>query len=480
MTFRASSFMVAMLLATVAIPHNVSASVAIYHAQANGEQEAEKKEKKREPARALSNSSVRYVQRLLKIFDLQEDKEQRPEGLLPEDYVAIIAVLDDWRTGSRRLRSYDASVMWNYYAFVYQTQENYVEARKAYLKVIEQEHATYQLRTQSLLAVAQIDFLAEDYASAYEWLNKWYEASDEHRPSTVILLSQAAYQLKKYVEAIKWADVSIDSHVQEQGGGIAKENWYVIKLASLSSLKRDFDVIDLLEFMVIAFPKKQYWVQLAGFYGETKQTEAQLATWEAALIAGFLDREAEVLAIGQLNANFNSPYRGARVVTYGIDSGIVEKKERNVRMLADLWYAAHEYGKAAGVLEKYRETAEDGGYLEKLGYIYVQADETDKAIKTLREAVKQNGLRDKPTAAMLVGQLFLNEQKYEESVEEFDRWLRAYPAIPNRGDRNKKAREKRAKMRQRVRTLRRYSEGEIAKLQEIARIEKQEIPFDAL
>ena len=56
MTFRASSFMVAVLLATVAIPHNVSANIAIYHAQANGEQEAEKKEKKREPARALSNS----------------------------------------------------------------------------------------------------------------------------------------------------------------------------------------------------------------------------------------------------------------------------------------------------------------------------------------------------------------------------------------------------------------------------------------
>ena len=477
-----------------ALPPAVSAQPELSHAQAGDAKPAEKKKKKK--ARALANASIRYVQRVLKVFDLQEDKEKRPEGLLPEDYQAALEILRDWQTGVKRLRSYDASVMWNYFAYVYQSLEDYPKAREAYLKVIAEEDATYQLATQALLAVAQIDFIAEDYQSAYEWLLRWYAEAENPSPNTVILLAQAAYQIKDYRQAIRWSDQAIDSFLAAEAQKaqeppadgeapyvaktFAKENWYVIKMASLSSLKRDLEVIDILEFLVLAFPKKQYWVQLASYYGEVGKTEAQLATWEAALMAGFLTKEAEVLAVAQLNANYNSPYRGARVATYGLEQGIIETTERNVRVAADLWYAALEFDRASAMLEKHRSVAKDGAYLEKLGYVYVQSNATQKAIKTLREAVQKEGLRDKPIAALLVAQLHLDTQEYTKAVAEFDKWLKDFPPLPNLGKKNKKARDKRAATRKRARSLRNYAQREYEKLQEIARIAKQEIPFDAL
>ena len=71
--------------------------------------------------------------------------------------------------------------------------------------------------------------------------------------------------------------------------GIAKENHYLLKMALFTELKRDLDVLPIYEILVQHYPKKQYWTQLSGLYGQKERTLDQMGALEAAYDDGLLD-----------------------------------------------------------------------------------------------------------------------------------------------------------------------------------------------
>ena len=84
-------------------------------------------------------------------------------------------------------------------------------------------------------------------------------------------------------------------------------------------------MLPLFEELVRFYPKKRYWTQLSGVYGELKQENKQLSSLEAAHDQRLLDKETEYVSLYQLLMRAEAPLKAARVMQYGMKKNLLKK-----------------------------------------------------------------------------------------------------------------------------------------------------------
>ena len=95
------------------------------------------------------------------------------------------------------------------------------------------------------------------------------------------------------------------------------------------------------------YPKKRYWVQLSSLYGSLEQESNQLSALEAAHDQRLLNKESEYIALYQLLMRAEAPFKAAKALQCGVDEEFVERKEKNLKMLAQGWHMSQELKKAS-------------------------------------------------------------------------------------------------------------------------------------
>ena len=133
--------------------------------------------------------------------------------------------------------------------------------------------------------------------------------------------------------------------------------------------------LDIYEILVNLYPKKLYFIQLGGTYGQLGREKDYMITLKAAHAKDFLDKETEYLALAQLLLLNQNPYWAAKVLVSGQQKittytetktdkatgkeikvektgPVVRDNEKNLKLLADSWRMAQEVEKAIPVLEK--------------------------------------------------------------------------------------------------------------------------------
>ena len=110
----------------------------------------------------------------------------------------------------------------------------------------------------------------------------------------------------------------------EEEGYKPKENWYVIVAACIGELKKEIgekesllQQLDIYEILVNLYPKKLYFIQLGGTYGQLGREKDYMITLKAAHAKDFLDKETEYLALAQLLLLNQNPYWAAKVLVSG-------------------------------------------------------------------------------------------------------------------------------------------------------------------
>ena len=93
----------------------------------------------------------------------------------------------------------------------------------------------------------------------------------------------------------------------EEEGYKPKENWYVLLAACISELKKEIgekkallQQLDIYEILVNLYPKKLYFVQLGGTYGQLGREKDYMITLKAAHAKDFLDKESEYLSFSTI------------------------------------------------------------------------------------------------------------------------------------------------------------------------------------
>ena len=104
--------------------------------------------------------------------------------------------------------------------------------------------------------------------------------------------------------------------------------------------------MSVLERMVKLYNKPEYWVQLAGMYGETGQEKQQLSVLEAAYQQGFLTSKSDLRQLAQVYLYNQLAYKAASVMSKAIESGVAEKSAKNYAFIAEAMVQAKEDNKS--------------------------------------------------------------------------------------------------------------------------------------
>ena len=192
--------------------------------------------------------------------------------------------------------------------------------------------------------------------------------------------------------------------------------------------------IDIYEILVNLYPKKQYFIQLGGSYGQLGRERDYMITLKAAYLKDFLNKESEYLALAQLLLLNKNPYWAADVLVSGqkkmitiVDEEteeeriepVVKDTEKNLKLLADSWRMAQEIDKAIPILERSAEMSKDGNSYVILGNLYLSEDRVEQAIKAINKGLEKGDIKNLSQVYLTLGQAYFELQNFEEARTNF-------------------------------------------------------------
>ncbi|RZO83427.1 MAG: hypothetical protein EVA65_14715 [Oceanococcus sp.] len=318
-----------------------------------------------------------------------------------------------------RLNSYATAQLWNFYAFIYASRDEYQQAIDAYFKVMEQEDASNGLVLTAKYTIAQLYFQMEQYGDCIRFMNEWLETADKPTPTAHIMLAQAYYQTHEYDRAMTHVDDALA--LERAAGNRVQEGWLRLK-AVLSYTKGDYaSTAQTYEELISLYPNSTYLRQLAGMYSETGQGGERLAVFDALYEHGALKTESDLLNLAYMWQGEQVPYKAGRIIEQGMAKGAIEESPKNVESLANAWAQANEYEKAIPTLSKAAQISGDGLYYARLAGVHFNAGDYAAAAEAAIQADQQGGLKNPAGNLMLLGMAYFNDRKYEPALQAFRR-----------------------------------------------------------
>lgn len=391
---------VSLLMLPALLPGNApGALAAVSHAQKAGE----RKERKTRKTPAMREKTYKK---------LSESRELAEA----DDFVGALRALDSL-SRQKSLNSYELAQMYNFYGFIHFSQENYAQAIRDYEKVLAQPDLPLGMETSTIYTVAQLYFSQEDYVRAELQLRKWFVVAENPGPQPYILLGQALYQQNKYREAIIPVEKAISITVAK--GKPPKENWLLLLRVFYFELGDLAKVEQILKQLLVLNPKRDYWIQLSGIYGERDDVNNQLTAYEMVYIQGLLRTSREYVTMAQLYLQSDVPYKAAKVLENGFKDGLIEKNARNYRLAAQSWTMAQEDKKAIPALVNAAKLSDDGELDVRLANAYFNLRQWRSSIDSSRAGIKKGGLKRSDQANILLGMALYNADRYSQAIDAF-------------------------------------------------------------
>ena len=400
----------------------------------SSDREVKKTNIKYKKARALQAGTAKKMAKVYEALEVVDDK-----GEPDPDMETVLSILNELRRDMANLKSYDRSVMWNAWAFVYFSDGKYDQAMDAYYNLINEPEVTIGLRVGALLSLGQLHLVQENYKEGIELILQWMNEVEKVTAQSYSLLGQAYYQTGDFRKSLSSMETAVT--MAEEEGYKPRENWYVIMAACIGELKKEIGEkesllrqIDIYEILVNLYPKKQYFIQLGGSYGQLGREKDYMITLKAAHQKDFLNKESEYLALTQLLLLNQNPYWAAQVFVSGqkkmitiVDEKTEEEKvvpvikdtEKNLKLLADAWRMAQEIDKAIPVLEKAANMSKDGESFVLLGNLYLSEDKVEKAVEAINKGLDKGKVKKLSQVYLTLGQAYFELQKFDEAKKNF-------------------------------------------------------------
>ena len=262
---------------------------------AEAQSQADKKPIKYKKSRVLQKKTATKMADVYEALELVDEK-----GEPAPDMETVLRILNELRDDRANLRSYDRSVMWNAWAFVYFSDGDYPKAMDAYSRLINEPEVTIGLRVGALLSLAQLNLLQENYEKGIELILQWMREVETVTAQSHSLLGQAYYQTGDFKKALSSMETAIS--MAEEEGYKPRENWYVIMAACIGEMKKEIGEkesllrqIDIYEILVNLYPKKQYFIQLGGSYGQLGRERDYMITLRLLIKKIFLIKNRSIL-----------------------------------------------------------------------------------------------------------------------------------------------------------------------------------------
>ena len=368
----------------------------------------EKKKEQRETRRtpALRN----------KVYEKLSEAQAAAEA---KDLKTAARILDDMIAsgGKSALNSYELANVYNLYAFIYYSQENYAKALQAYENVVKQADIPLAMEVNTKFTIAQLYFVQEQWQKGINALLEWFKITENPNANAYVLLAQGYYQIKDYDKALLNVEKAISLY--EAKDKIPKEQWYNLARFLYFEKNNTNKTVEILEILLKYYPKKQYWVQLSHMYGEQKKESEQLSAMDTAYVQGMLDKGTEQVTMAYLYLNADLPYKAAKVMDKGLKDKSIDGKSKNWEIAGSAWRQAQEVDKSIPAMETAASKSDTGELYARLGSIYLDGDQFKKAITAINKGLSRGGVKRPDNARLVLGMAYFNTKQYEKAREAF-------------------------------------------------------------
>ncbi|MFT7131619.1 MAG: tetratricopeptide (TPR) repeat protein [Cyclobacteriaceae bacterium] len=346
-------------------------------------QAEEKKETRKVPAmRERTYKTLSEAQILIDPESIPlEEGQTRPD--VQADPQKAIGILNKLRE-SRGVNSYELAQIWNTMAFAYYTLEDVPNTLVAYENVLKQE-ITEALELSTLRALFQLYYSKEEYKKSIAYMDRWEALRGEPDAGVTFIRATAYYQLEDFASAIKEA-LAVE-RIALANEKEVKENWWYLQVVIYNELKDTDSVINVLEKMIVVFPKKQYWMHLAGMYAEKGQEDKSLSAYYAAYSQGLFEKESEIVMLAQRLLNAAVPFEAAQVLEKGFKSKVVKKDEKNAKLLATAYTMSQDMSKAIDAWRDAATYSKEGSLYYRLAQALSNEDRHKEAVVAYQQAL---------------------------------------------------------------------------------------------
>lgn len=335
------------------------------------------------------------------------------------DKLGGFEILDEVKDRIEQLNSYEKAMLWNFYGFMHYGSDDIPNAIDAFENVIAQDAIPESLYLSTVYSLAQLAMQQLDYGKALGFLKQWQANNEKELQSGQhILFAQVYYQDKKFAKAVEHIENAL--LLTKAKNESPKENWLILQRAAYYELKQPKKVTKVMEELVKLYAKPQYWIQLAGMYGEIGEETKQLGAMETAWQAGYVTKSSDIVMLAQLYLFNQLPYKAAKLLDDSIEKGIVVADEKRIQLMAQAYVMAKEEEKAIPVLIKGSEIAEDGKFDERLAQAYLNTERWQLSITSANKALKRGGLDNAGNMHLALGMSYFNLGKFDQSVQAFE------------------------------------------------------------
>ncbi|MHC8441530.1 MAG: tetratricopeptide repeat protein [Candidatus Eutrophobiaceae bacterium] len=348
-----------------------------------------------------------------KTFDVLIEAQQKTQD---GEYAEALKLLDSVRD-SDKLNSYARTQVWNFYAYIYASQERYRQAINAYKKVLAEPDAPEGLKLTSKYTLAQLYFQIEDYPAVIQLMEEWLSEVEKPTVTAFIMLAQAHYQSHNWDQALSYMDKAIASAAQK--GEKPKENWLRVKSA-IHFEKNDLPaILASYEELMRYYPRIVYLRQIAGLHGELGNERKRIATFDAIYEHGAFESENDLLNLAYMYLGQQVPYKAGLIIEEGMKAKKIKATLENMEMLASTWAQANEHKKAIPALKRAAKLSEKGILYARLAGVYFDAGKFKRAAEAASEADEKGGLKHAENNQMLRGMALFNIKEYEQALQAF-------------------------------------------------------------
>jgi tetratricopeptide (TPR) repeat protein len=327
-----------------------------------------------------------------------------------KDYAGAKDLLVPMTERTKRYNGNEMGNLYNMLGYIYFLEEDYGKAIESYEIVLQQgEDIQEGLEVTTLYTIAQLSFVSERYQDALDYMETWISKAENPGPDPRIFMGQVYYQMKDYPNALIQIEMAINIALER--GTKPKENWYQL-VSFLYFEKEDWpSYIDTMKVMVKEFPKRDYWIRLAGIYGQEGMEQQQLNTMQTAYAGDFFENQSDFTNLAGLLMARETPYKAAKVLSDGFDREIIERTSTNLQSLGQAWQLAQEVDEAIPVFEEAGRLADDGKIFERLAYLYMEDDKYEQCITAANGALDKGGVRKRQTVYIVRGMCQYNQNQ---------------------------------------------------------------------
>ena len=379
--------------------------LACGNAAAQGSGQASKKDDKTKTKQAQAVSKEVY-----------EKIQKAQEMVDAEDYKGALRALNNLYNPDK-LTEYEQANVLNYLGYVHYGMENMREAINVYRRLLAIPSLEPQMAKQTTFTMAQLLTVEERYSEALSTLDNWFVLETNPAPEPFILKAQIHYHLNQYRAMVEPIENAMQ--VARNRNKPVKENWWGLLNFAYFQQENYVKVRDIQKILLQTWPKKRYWLSLAGAFTELGQDEKLIYAYDAAFTQGMLEKGTEFVTMAQLFLQAEVPYKAATLLQEKMDAGIVVKNEKNYRLLSQSWMLAMEDSKAIPALKSAAALAKDGEVDARLANSYLNIGEYGDCVTAAKTAIRKGGLKSPDNIQISLGMCLYNLRRYGDAKAAF-------------------------------------------------------------